>query len=152
MSSRYEDLESAIVARLIANVPALTKVSAIAFPGSTETATDSEAFVFFVGEKRTDSRPIAGSMHETMAVEFGVVIHKRHTGGPAGDSRLGFAGAYELQQSVISALLGFQPVIATSPNVFPCLLEEVAIVEAGSDSVEIVMSWSTQWEIAETIS
>lgn len=152
MSSPNQDLESAVVARLKVNVPALVKVSAVAFPGSTETTTDSEAMVFYVGEKKIDSRPIAGSMHQTMAVEFGVVLHKRHTGGPTGDSRLGFAGAYELQKSVTSALLGFQPVITNAPNVYPCALEEVAIVETGSDSIEIVMSWSTQWEIAELIS
>jgi len=152
MSSRYEDLEAALVARLNANVSALAKVSAVAFPGAVETSTDSEAFVFFIGAKTINKSYIAGVAHLTQEVEFGIVLHKRHSGGLPAASRLGLAGAYELLQSVISAVLGFQPTIANTPNVYPCLLEEEGIGPGESDSVELITTWSLQWEIAEAIS
>ena len=152
MGSRYQDLEQQIVSRLQSEVTALAKVSAAAFPGSVETTTDSEAFVFFTGAKTGDRRYIAGVAHIIQDVEFAIAIHKRDTGGAEAASRLGVAGAYELLASVISAILGFQPTISNTPNVFPCILEEEGMVDGGSDSVEIVTAWSLKWEIAEALS
>ncbi len=119
MASKYETLETLLVARIKAQVPAFAAVAPVASLELLGTGTYPRCEVVWTETLVVESGSTMARMYVTEELKFLVYIFAKDSGVQPGTARLGTNGAYDLRDQVRKALLGYEPPIANTDCIFP---------------------------------